>query len=501
METGPPVPAEPSGPLGRDELRRRVTRGTALLTARSALILVLGLASNIALAWMLTPREFGVIALGAALVLLGSGLAEGGLGASLIRREAEPTTGELAAVNGVQIALTVAIALLTLAVAAPFGRDGLAVAAMVATLPVTVLRTPSVIVLERQLQYRTIATVDLVEAVAFYAVALGCVAAGLGVWGVVIAFAVRAVAGTGTMVRLGPLGLVAPRWSWAEVRPLVGFGARMQSVSVAAAARHQLLNLLIALLAGVSALGVWSLAWRILQVPYSVFATVGRVAFPTLSRVAAAGGDARPILERGVAMLALANGVVLVAIAGFAPALPVLVGSAWSDVPETLLWASLALTLNAPVWVLTTSWFFAAGDAGTVLRALLLHTVVWFGLALPLLDSVGVPVIALAWLAAGVVSGVYLARRTFASTGARVGRSLAPPALATAAGIGAGWVIAAGSEPDVLRGVLGAAAGEVLLLLGVAVLRPALLRDSRTLVAEAAGRRGEGPSPADPGSG
>jgi O-antigen/teichoic acid export membrane protein len=485
MEDPPPRPTDPAGPIGRAELRRRVTEGTALLTARSALILAVGLGANIALARLLTPREFGVVALGMALVLLGTGLTEGGLGASLIRRGEEPAPRELAAVNGVQLALTVVLALLATAVAAPFGDEGLAVAAMVATLPLTILRTPSVIVLERRLRYRTIATVDLTEALVFYAVALIAVGAGLGIWGVVVAVAVRAVAGTATMIRLGPLGVVRPRWSWADVRPLIGFGARMQGVNVAAAVRHQVLNLGIVLIAGVAALGVWSLAWRILQVPYSVFGTVGRIAYPTLSRLRAEGGDVRPFLERGVALLALANGVVLVAIAGFAPALPVLVGSAWNDVPETLLWATVALALNAPVWVLTTSWFFAAGEPGTVLRALALHTLLWFGVAFPLLDTVGVPVIALAWVAAGAGTGVYLARRTSAGTGARVAASLFRPALATLAGIGGGWAVAAAAEPDILRGLLGAAAGEAILVLGVAALRPALLRETRGLLADA----------------
>src|SRR5207248_929994 len=105
--------------------------------------------------------------------------AEGGFGAALIRRETRPDRAELEAINGVQLTVTVAGAGLVAAAAAPFGHDGLVVAAMVASLPILALRTPSVIVLERDLQYRVIATADVVEALAYYLWALGAVAAGL----------------------------------------------------------------------------------------------------------------------------------------------------------------------------------------------------------------------------------------------------------------------------------------------------------------------------------
>ena len=73
----------------------RVTQAGAaglLLGARGALILVLGVGANIVLAGLLVPRDFGVVAFGAVLIVLGGYLADGGLGAALIRRP-EPPTG------------------------------------------------------------------------------------------------------------------------------------------------------------------------------------------------------------------------------------------------------------------------------------------------------------------------------------------------------------------------------------------------------------------------
>ncbi len=477
----------PDPPLDRGELRRRAAGGAALLAGRGALILVVGVGANIALARLLDPRDFGILALGMTLVALGAGLAEGGLGAALIRREEQPSGRELRAVNGLQLAVTLAVALLTLAVAAPFGTDGLVVAAMVAALPVTVLRTPSVIVLERDLRFREIATVDVVEALGFYVVALAAVGAGAGLWGVAGATLLRAAVGTTLMIRLGPIGPVRPRWSWPDVRPLVGFGARMQGVAIASIVRDQLFNAAVAIVAGVAALGIWNLVYRILRVPHTVFATAGRVSYPTMARVIGSGGPVGPVVDRAVATLSLATGAVLITIVAVAPALPAIVGPEWGDVPETLLWAGLALSVGGAVWVIVTSYFFAAGEPGTVLRALLVHSAIWFAIALPLVGTVGIWTIGVGSLAGTVVSGLYLSRRALAHSGAHVVRSVAAPVALSAAGIGVAWWIASSGDASALAVLLGAAAGELLLLGGLALLRRPLLRDTRGLAGDALG--------------
>ena len=483
-----------SAPLGGAELRQRATGGAALLTARAALILVLGVGANIALARLLSPREFGIVALGTAFIVLGNALAEGGLGAALIRREDEPSRGELAAVNALQLLVAGGIALAVTAAAAPFGRDGLVVAAMVAGLPIVVLRAPSVIVLERRLRFREIATVDVAEAVSFYAAALTMVALGLGLWGVALAAILRALVGTAVMARIGPVGLVRPRWSWAEVGGLVGFGVRLQSVGLASLLREQALNAAVAVLAGIATLGVWNLAWRVLQVPYYVFAAVGRVTYPMIARTLEAGEDVRRLLDRALATLAAANGAVVVAIAGFAPAVPALVGPEWGDVPAALLWASVALAVGGPNWVVMSSYLFATGEPGTVLRVMLLHTAVWFAITLPLVEEVGAAMIGIGWAAAAVVGAVQLWRRVAERTGARTGAG-AVVAVATLAAIAAGWSIGSSGEPSVLRGILGAAAGELVLLGGLALLRPSALRDASGLVVSAIRSAGVRPVP------
>ena len=169
----------PEEPLAAAEVWRRASGGAALLAARGAVVLGVGLVANILLARLLEPRDFGLMALGTVLLVFGGYFAEGGLGAALIRREQTPSRRDLEVVNGVQLGATTAFVLVFASVALQFGDDGAAVAAMVASLPVMILRSPSLVVLERRLQYRTVAATELLESLVFYVLAVALVAAGL----------------------------------------------------------------------------------------------------------------------------------------------------------------------------------------------------------------------------------------------------------------------------------------------------------------------------------
>ena len=473
----------PEEPLAAHEVRRRASGGAALLAARGALVLGLGLVANLALARLLEPRDFGLMALGTVLLVFGGHFAEGGLGAALIRREQTPSRRELEAVNGLQLAATTALVIVAAAAAAlPFGDDGLVVAAMVVSLPVTILRAPTVVVLERRLEYRTIAMVELLESLAFYVAAVGLVAAGLGVWGVVVAMAVRAVLGTGAMIRLGPVGPVRPRWAWTEARPLVGFGARVQLLSVVGVSRDQGLNVGIASISGVATLGVWNLAFRVIQIPSMVIAAASRIAFPSISRLLETGGDPRAVIERGVATLAVAIGFVVVAIVGFAPALPALVGESWNEVPDTLAWSGLGVLLSGPVYVMSAGYLYAVDEVGTVIRAAVVQTLTWFAVALPLLPELGAEAVGLGWIAAALANALVLLRRVRQRTRAAVAVHLLPPLAAALAAGCVGWAVATAGSETVLHGIAGAVAAELVLITALLLVQRSLLRDAYGLI-------------------
>jgi O-antigen/teichoic acid export membrane protein len=490
---------DPHSSLDPEEVLGRAAAGAGLLGARAALIYVFGIGANLVLARLLVPRDFGLIALGTALLVAGGFLAEGGFGAALIGRPRAPARAELEAFYGLQLAVATALAVLFAAGATPFGEDGLVVAAMVFSLPIKTLRLPSVIVLERRLEYRVIAAGDVVEAASYYVWAIGAVLLGLGVWGLATAAVVRAAAGSAMVIAMGPLGLVRPRWSWPLVRPLLGFGAKFQATAMLQLAREQGMNVAVAAIAGIATLGVWNLAWRVAQVPNLLFMTVGRVAFPAISRLLEAGHDPRRAIERGLAALAALTGLVVVAIVGFAPAIPALVGDAWHDVPAVLLWSGLGLIVAAPITAAATGYLFAVGEAGAVATATFASAVAWFGVTLPLLSRFGAPAVGIGWLAAGVVSSTYLWRRTAMRSGAAIAAHLAAPTAVAVTAAAVGWEVADRAGPAALAGGLGLVASELILVAGLALVSRPALRDIRLFGAQAVGAlrtRQTAPAPA-----
>ncbi len=139
--------------LPRSEVRRRSLAGVFYLTASSFANLLIGFFASLVLARMLTPSDFGVVAIGSTATLIGGALADGGLGAGMIRRPQPPTRSELRTLNGIQLALALAFCLPAAVIALGFGRTGAVTAIMIVSIPITMLQTPGRIMLYRDMRY------------------------------------------------------------------------------------------------------------------------------------------------------------------------------------------------------------------------------------------------------------------------------------------------------------------------------------------------------------
>jgi O-antigen/teichoic acid export membrane protein len=462
---------EPPEQLPTDEVKARAVHGTATLGARSVLTFGVAVAGNLVLARLLVPEDFGLVALGSTIILIASFFSQAGIGAQLIGRAQPPERGELQAVLGFQLAVSVVVLVCFTAAAWPFGRAGLVPAVMLASLPLATLRLPAVLVLERQLSYRAIATADVIETVANFAWAVATVAAGMGVWGLASATPVRSLVGSLVLIRMGPLGFLRPAWSWQRVRPILRFGAQFQAFDAVGVVRDLGLNTGIAAVAGFVTLGLWNFAYRIMNVPLGFYVSLWRVGYPAMSRLREAGEDPRPVIERTIGTVSVAMSPLLVGIAVSAPdLLPAVVGERWSGGVSIVVWACAAMVVNAPVSIPCEGYLLAAGQVGKVLLAAALCAAVWLGVTLPLLLVAGAGAVGVGWFAMAIVEAVLLGWWVAQGTGARVIRSFARPlAVALAAG-SLGLAAASWADGAVLMQVGAVAAAEVLLVFGLWLL-------------------------------
>jgi O-antigen/teichoic acid export membrane protein len=454
--------------LEAPEIKRRAVGGAVLVGLRGVGIQALAFGANIVLARLLAPHAFGLVAIGNTIVTFGDLMATQGAATTLIRNPTTPQLADLRAVAGFQLAVTGLITAGTVAIALQFGMAGRLAAVMSLALPLLSLRSPPAVMLERSLAYRKLVAVEITENVVYYAWAIGTVVAGFGVWGLATGVLVRIVAGTVVINSIGPVGWLRPSWAWSRLRPVLGFGVRLQATVGLNFARDQLINVAIAAETTIATVGLWSLAYRALSIPMLLFDALWRVAYPAITRLMAIGENTRTIVERSMGMVATAGTAPLCALAAAAPAfIPGVFGARWSGAADVLPAACLGLIIVGPISVSSGGFLGAHGDAKTILKGAFLHTIAQFAVAMPLLPFLHLWGVGLGILAACLVEAVVLGRRSQELTGARVVRSITGPVAAgVIAGVG-GWIFAHFVGHTLAIGIAAAAlttAGYVLLL-------------------------------------
>ena len=488
--------AEP--PLSGADVRHRAVRGAAILVSRGALIKMIGFGGNIVLARLLVPRDFGLVAFGSTIMFMTNFIGDGGMGAALLRRARAPTRTELGAVNGLQLAVALLVLSLSAAAAVPLGSDALVTTVMVSALPITALRTPSAIMLERQLSYGPMALVDIAEVVSYYSWAIPGVILGAGVWALATGTVVRAVCGTATIMFFTPVGIVLPRINLAVMRPLWRFGARVQAARLSGLARDQGINIATAGLAGVADLGVWSLAGRLMSVPALLLDTLWNVSYPAISRLRDAGEDVTGVVVRSVRLTAIGIGVLLVPLIASAPAMvPTVFGPQWHGAVDVVTLLPLGILVMGPVSVSTSGFLYSIGDAGAVLRAVVASAIVNLTVGVALLALFGITGLAAGTALAYLTEARFLAQATRRHVQTRL-FATSGPVMLSAAAIALSVNAAVRLAPPTLLPALAAAALSLLVFFGwVALIANAdlrlLLRTAQNLM-----RRRTTPTPERP---
>jgi O-antigen/teichoic acid export membrane protein len=473
---GAPVGGEPVSP---GDVRQRAVVGAAIDLLRGFGVRFLGLVGTLVLARLLTPHDFGVVAVGSTFVIFANFVGDGGVGAAWIRRAAAPARADLKALLAFQLALNTAIAVGVSVVLLPFGEWGHVTALMVAALPLMAFRVPAVILSERQLNYRPLAAADVVETICYFTWAIVTVTTGWGVWGLASATVVRALVGSTVVLFLVPAARLIPAPSWSRVRPVLGFGLRYQAVGFADLVRDQGIYAIVAAVAGISALGVWSVAHRILQIPLLLFASLWRVSFPGMARLIEAREDVGGTIERVVAVAAVAAGLIIAPLVGATPAwVPALLGNQWADAVAVIPPASLHLMLMGPISVALVGYLWALGEASAVLRATLVGIPLMAAVMIPLLLLIGVPAVGFGWLASGVGEATVLILCARKHAAFNIKPRLVPPAILAALGASMGWLVATELGPTVLGGVAGGLFAAAVYLLALWLWHRSYLLDS-----------------------
>src|SRR4051794_41082506 len=326
----------------------------------------------------------------------------------------------------------------------------------------TAFRAPAIILLERRLDYQPMLVVDVVEVIVYNAVAVTAVVLGAGPVALAVATIIKGTTGTTLLLRKVRAARVIPRVDISVLRPVLDFGLKSQGVQAVTLARDQVLNYGTAAIAGLSVLGIWTLASKIMLLPALVFESLWRISFPTFARLMDAGEDLAPIVTRSIAIMAVATPMSLVPVVAGAPALPALLGDEWRDAVSVLPFLCFATALVVPMSTVTTGFLFARGDAGVVLRIVVLLSITFIGVGFALLPFIGVIGLGVGFAAAGIVDAGLHARAIRQRIDADVLRGLWPPLVYGGVAAALGRLAGAAASGDLAGGLVGA--GVALLL-------------------------------------
>lgn len=420
-------------------LSTRTLRGTAWAygsyVAGQAMVLV----ATAILARILSPGEFGLVALALVFVTLLDAVSDLGLSPALVISTEAELRERANTVFGFTVGLGVVLSALTAAVAplAALFFDRPDLAPLLAVLGVNFLLrslgATHYALAQKRIDFRSRTAAELAGVAARSVAGIGLALSGFGAWSLVAGYLVGTTALTMTLWRLVPWRPSGPP-SRAQLPRMLRFGSALTGVDVLAALISQVDYIFIGRVLGTHALGLYTLGFRLPEMLIISLAVVaGRVLFPAFAAVD------RDVLNRAflvsvryAAVVALPLAAGLAALAE--PFVLAVFGERWEgsvDVMRVLSAYGLAVAVGIPAGIA----YKATGQAGILLKLALPHAALVVA-AIALLVEEGI--VAVAACQAGVatlfaVIGMAIASRMLHVRAGQLVAAILPVAVAAAA--------------------------------------------------------------------
>jgi O-antigen/teichoic acid export membrane protein len=272
------------------DLKGRSVRGGAATLGSQAAQFLTNSVATVVLARMLTPADFGLVAMVAAVTQLAQGFADLGLSEATIQRE-EISLEQVSTLFWVNAAIGLALMLVTAGLAPVLSRfyrePRLTNITLVMSLTFLIcgLRVQHDALLKRQMRFTSLAVRDITSCAVAAPVAIAMAWRGAGYWAIVtlpLTFNLIQVALSWVMVRWMP----GPPRRDAEVRSLIAFGGKVAASYLAYNLIRSADNVLVGRYWGAGPLGLYSRAYNLVLLPVrQLSAPLGNVLVPAFSRL------------------------------------------------------------------------------------------------------------------------------------------------------------------------------------------------------------------------
>ncbi|HXG48623.1 MAG TPA: lipopolysaccharide biosynthesis protein, partial [Methylomirabilota bacterium] len=431
-------------------IKRRTIRGAGVLLMSQAVRVGLNGVVTVVLARLLTPADFGLVAMVTTITGFAALFKDAGLSMVTIQRE-RMSDAQVTALFWVNVAVSVTLMLVLMA-AAPwvvkaYGEPRLQgiTLALASVFVLGGLNAQHFALLRRQMRFAAVAAVELGALVVGGVVGIALAAAGKGYWALVgMSAAVAVVTTAGAWVASG----WSPGWPRRGVglRSMLRFGGTMLGLEMLHYVSGQADNFLIGRRWGDAALGFYGKAFRMLDLMTGQLNGVFRsVAVPALSRLQTQPEQRRRHFLNGYSIVVALSILIISCSAVYAPeAVAVVLGPQWESVGP--LFRLLAPGAVAAALMNSQGWLaLACGRVGQQLRLALWVvplTVLAFVVGLPwgpsgVAMAYSVAKVSIVWPVTAVMT-----RGTGVSV-ADVFRAARPALIAGTVAAGLGWLLRA----------------------------------------------------------
>lgn len=362
------------------DVGRRAASGGAIAVAAKIVKLLIQLASLAIMARLLTPADFGLVAMATAVTLFVGLFTDLGLSAATVQRK-EIDHETVSALFYINLGAGIVIAAITIA-AAPLAAWGFGdqrvsgvVMALALQIPFVAGSAQQTAILTRGMRWVTLNWIGIAAQFTGAAVGIGLAwSTDIGYWALVVQSWVAA------LVQLVLAWLMCP-WrpgrigEWQAVRSAVSFGLHLTGFNFVNYFHRQFDDVLIGWRWGAADLGYYTRAYQLLLLPLAVVNNpVGSAVVPALSRLQADPEKWRRTFLDALGLVTLiSSGITAVLIATAHPLVALLFGPGWSRAADLFMLLAISMfaasPMNAMGWI-----YISLGNTDRMLKWGLIST-------------------------------------------------------------------------------------------------------------------------------
>lgn len=368
---------------------KRIAFGAATLSAARIFQLAASFVAVPFLARMLTPTDFGLVALAMSMVVFFTYIGDAGLGRSLVRTRADDALTWSSA-HWAVVLLTIGLGLLILALAWPaasfFGEPRLAaIMAVLALAPVLLglVEIPAASLLQKE-KFQWLAGAEFASAIAGIVVALWLALAGGGAWALVWQHLTQRI--VKAIVVIGACDF-RPRLvlSLPTLAGHLGFARDTLGWSMMTFVSRQADTLIVGKFLGAATLGLYNVAVRVMQLPVNIFGgSLNSAIYPRLVQLRENHAALRQlVLAATMAQAAFVFPPIAAVAASSDAVFTILFSERWDGAGDIFTLLATAAAVQTVVG-LNGSLLQAVGQTGARLRLTVEYAVLWTVLALVL---------------------------------------------------------------------------------------------------------------------